>query len=111
MLGLMSIRGRQAVEGGAPDGDDDRARGMFGGLNLILAGDPMQLPPVSGAPMCAGKPNAIGHTVERRAVWLGVNACVELTEVIRQQGHAQAAFRATLISVAEGRPNLDNYRL
>lgn len=72
-VGLMSIRGRQAVEGCAPDADDGRSRGIFGGFNLILAGDSMQLSPVGRAAMWAEKPNTTGHTIEGRAVSLGVN--------------------------------------
>ena len=42
LLGLMSIRGRQAVAGRTPDGSDESERGLFGGLSVILVGDPMQ---------------------------------------------------------------------
>lgn len=73
LLGLMSIWGRQAVEGRTPDGDDDRARGIFGELNFILAVDPMQPPPVGGATIWAERPSDAGHTIEGRVVWLGMN--------------------------------------
>lgn len=107
----MSVRGHHAVEGYTLDRDDHRARGIFGGLNFILAGDPMQLPPVGGAPMWVERPCATGHTIEGRAVWLVMNSCVELIEVIRQQGAEQAAFRAMLKNIAEGRADLDKPNL
>ncbi|CAN0104077.1 unnamed protein product, partial [Hapterophycus canaliculatus] len=51
---LMSIRGRQAVQGQTRDGTGDRHLGLFGKLNLILVGDSMQLPPVGAALMWPG---------------------------------------------------------
>lgn len=111
LLGLMSIWGRQAVSGRTPDGDDGRERGMFGGLSTILVGDPMQLPLVGAAPMWSDRPGTAGHSVEGRVVWLGLNAGVELTEVMRQVGEAQAAFRRTLLAVAEGRAQKELFDL
>ncbi|CAN0124566.1 unnamed protein product, partial [Scytosiphon promiscuus] len=111
LLGLMSIRGRQAVQGRPIEGDDDRHLGMFGGLNVILVGDPMQLPPVGASPMWSDKPGTSGHTVEGRAVWLAINAAVELTEVMRQMGEENAAFRRALLAVAEGRATQEHFEL
>lgn len=111
LLGLMSIRGRQAVQGRPIEGDDDRHLGMFGGLNVILVGDPMQLPPVGASPMWSDKPGTSGHTVEGRAVWLAINAAVELTEVMRQMGEENAAFRRALLAVAEGRATQEHFDL
>ena len=75
LLGLMSIRGRQAVAGQTPDGSDERERGLFGGLNVIV-GDLMQLPRVGAAPMWSDRPGTAGHIVQGRAAWLGLNAAV-----------------------------------
>ena len=111
LLGFMSIRVRQAVQGRTPDGTDQRELGVFGGLNLILVGDPMQLPPVGASPMWAENPGTAGHIVEGLRVWLGLNACVELTDVMLQMGPAQAAFRRALLSVAEGRATTENYNV
>ena len=105
----MSIREGQAVQGRTPDGTDTRESGVLGGLNLNLVGDSMQLPPVGAAPMWAENPGTAGHTVEGLRAWLGLNACVELTDVMRQMGPAQTAFRRALLSVAEGRPTTENY--
>ena len=111
LLGLMSIRGRQAVAGRTPDGSDERERGLFGGFSVILVGDTMQLPPVDAALMWSDKPGTAGHTVEGRASRLGLNASVELTEVMRQVGEAQAAFRRALLAVAEGRALKEHFDL
>eukprot|EP00752_Nemacystus_decipiens_P018636 g16710.t1 len=47
LLGLISARGKQAVEGRRRDGDDDRHLDIYGGLSVILVGDPGQLPPAA----------------------------------------------------------------
>ena len=62
----------------------------------------MQLPPVGSAPMWSDRPGTAGHTVEGRTVWLGLNAAVELTEVMRQVEEAQAAFRRALSPSLKG---------
>ncbi|CAN0451140.1 unnamed protein product, partial [Ectocarpus fasciculatus] len=43
ILGLMSARGKQAVEGRRGDGIEDFRQDVFGGLSIILVGDPAQL--------------------------------------------------------------------
>ena len=111
LLGFMSSRGKEAVRGREErDGTDGRHLGLFGGLNLILVGDPMQLPPVGAAPMWAAESSG-AHAPEGRNVWLGLNAAVELTEVMRQLGPEQAAFRDALLAVAEGRATRVHYDL
>ncbi|CAN0301392.1 unnamed protein product [Scytosiphon promiscuus] len=102
MLGLMSARGKQAVEGRRRDGDDDRHLDIFGGLSVILVGDPMQLHPVGASPMWAARPATAGLSVQGFQSWLGTNNAVELTQVMRQLGPEQAAFPGTLLRVAEG---------
>lgn len=103
LLGLMSTRGRQAVRGRPTDGTDDS--------HNILLGDPMQLPPVGAAPVWSDRPTIAGHTVEGRNVWLGLNACGELTEVMQQLRPAQVAFRQALLAVAKGRATREHYNL
>lgn len=102
MLGMMSVRCKQAVEGRPIYWDDDRHLGLFGGLSVILVGDPMQLPPVGAAPMWTSRPQGPGLPLPGLQAWLGMNAAVELTQVMRQLGPEQAAFRQTLLRVAEG---------
>ena len=43
--------------------------------------------------------------------WLGLNASVELTEVMRQVGDAQIAFRRALIAVPEGQSLQEHFGL
>ena len=87
----MSIQGKQATQGRASEGVEDRQHALFGGLSIILVGDPM--PPVGAAPMWSSNPDTARHTVEGLRAWSGLNAAVELTEVRRQSGPEQAAFR------------------
>lgn len=100
VLGLMSIRCKQAVEG--RPGDHARQQGLFGGVNPMLVGDPMQLSPIGAAPEWNPSPASEGHTVEGLHAWTHLNAAVELTEVRRQQVDDQAAFRRVLSHVAQG---------
>lgn len=95
LLVLMKIRGGEAVEGCALDGDDGNARGIIGGRNF---GDSVQFPPVGKPPLWAERPNAPGYTIEGRAVWLCMNTLYQLSEIMREQGDTQAFFRATLSS-------------
>ncbi|CAM9847496.1 unnamed protein product [Pylaiella littoralis] len=100
ILGLMSIRCKQAVEG--RPGSLARQQGLFGGMNVIPVGDPMQLPPVGAAPVWNPTPASDGNTIEGYHAWTHLNAAVELTEVRRQEGDDQASFRQVLGHVAEG---------
>lgn len=64
----------------------------------------MQLPPVGASAMWTNDPQhpPAGISLQGLHTWLGMNAAVELTQVMRQQGPEQAAFRETLLRVAEG---------
>lgn len=75
LFGHDSLHARQAVAGRQlRGGDGERCSGMFGGLNIILVGDPMQLLPVGTVPISSATPGMVRHTVEGRRTWLGVNA-------------------------------------
>ncbi|CAN0100447.1 unnamed protein product [Pylaiella littoralis] len=100
VLGLMSIRYKQAVEG--RPGSHARQQGLFGGMNVILVGDPMQLPPVGAAPVWNPTTASDGHTMEDYHAWTHLNAAVELTEMRRQEGDDQGSFRQVLSHAAEG---------
>ncbi|CAM9690699.1 unnamed protein product, partial [Laminaria digitata] len=75
---------------------------MPGGINLILVGDPVRLRSVGAAPMWTDNSSTAEHTVEGLPAWLGLNAYVELTSIMRQLGPMQADFRRAMLSVAEG---------
>ena len=111
MLGLISARGKQAVEGRTRDGDDDRHLDIYGGLGVILVGDPGQLPPVGAAPMWKARPGTGGLSVQGFQAWLGMNTAVELTQVMRQLGPEQEAFRGALLRVAEGAQTEEDWDL
>lgn len=107
----MILHGKQAVEGLTSDGDDGRESGPFGSMNLILVGDPMQLPPMGASPGWAASPRSAGLTIAGRSVWLGLTAAVELTEVMHQLGPDQVRFRETLLRVAEGAATIGDLAL
>ena len=102
MLGMMSIRGGHAVEGRRREQGGRHHQGLFGGLSVIFVGDPLQLPPVGASAMWSVPPTARGQGALGLQAWNGFNQAVELTRVMRQLGPEQAAFRATLLRVAEG---------
>eukprot|EP00752_Nemacystus_decipiens_P005573 g5042.t1 len=116
LLGLISARGKQAVEGHGHDGDDDRHLDIYGGLSVILVGDPGQLPPVGAEPMWKASPGTSGLSVQGLQAWMGMNQAVELTQVMRHLGPEQAAFRAALLRceclrVAEGTQTAEDWEL
>ncbi|CAB1108166.1 unnamed protein product [Ectocarpus sp. CCAP 1310/34] len=102
MLGMMSVRLKQAVEGRRTYWVDDRHLGLFGGLCIIMVGDIIQLLTVAQSPMWTSRPQSSALSGQGLYAWLGMNAAVQLTQVMRQQGAAQAAFRETLLRIAEG---------
>ncbi|CAM9419687.1 unnamed protein product [Pylaiella littoralis] len=95
--GLMSIRCK-ALEG--LPGSHARQQGLCGGMNVILVGDSMQLPPVGAAPVWNPTSASDGHIIEGYQAWTHLNAAVELTEVRRQEGDDQASFWQVLSHVA-----------
>ncbi|CAB1111050.1 unnamed protein product [Ectocarpus sp. CCAP 1310/34] len=109
ILGLMSARGKQAVEGRRGDGIEDFRQDVFGGLSIILVGDPAQLPPVGARPLWKHNPSTGGLSMQGLQAWLSMNNAVELTQVMRQQGPEQAAFRDTLLRIAEGMQTADDW--
>ncbi|CAM9185916.1 unnamed protein product, partial [Laminaria digitata] len=93
------------------EGGPERRQDLFGGLSIILVGDPMQLPPVGASPMWSSNQGTAGHTVEGLRAWTGLNAGVELTEARWKSGPEQEAFRHALRGVAEGVANEAHWNL
>ena len=52
--------------------------------------------------MWNARPGTGGLSVHGFQAWLGMNTAVELTQVMRQLGPEQEAFRGALLRVAEG---------
>ncbi|TFK59639.1 hypothetical protein BDN72DRAFT_739887, partial [Pluteus cervinus] len=77
---------------------------MFGGINIIFAGDFAQLAPVGGT--CLYRPRgqdpSDGGTqrgqeaVQGRLLWLSINTVVQLTESMRQCGAENVRFLSLL---------------
>lgn len=91
----------------------------FGGMNVILAGDFAQLPPVSethlyawintGARYCSSD---VGQRVVMgKLLWLSFKIVVILHEVMRQRGSENAAFVDLPARLREGRCTEQDYNL
>ncbi|TFK58509.1 hypothetical protein BDN72DRAFT_743595, partial [Pluteus cervinus] len=73
---------------------------MFGGVNLIFAGDFAQLAPVGGTSLY--RPRGQGHSkggtqhgqeaVQGRLLWLSIDTVIQLTESMRQSGVGNVRF-------------------
>ncbi|CAM9798529.1 unnamed protein product [Pylaiella littoralis] len=109
MLGLISARRKQAVRGRIRDENHDGHPDVSRGLSIILVGDCGQLPPVGAKSMWKPTPSSTDLSVQRIHVWLAMNNAVELTQVMRQLGPEQAAFRDTLLRIAKGTRTRDDW--
>lgn len=81
----------------------------FGGLNILLCGDPAQLPPVNGKPLYAYQGSS-SHLAARFHLF---DKVVELDHVFRQSGNdqSQIKFRNLLTRVANCEASEDDWRL
>ena len=79
----------------------------FGGLNVLLCGDPAQLPPVQALPVYAHR----GSTAHLAARFHLFTTVVELDQPFRQIGTdaMQARFRSVLERVADCAPERDDW--
>ena len=82
-----------------PDHDEP-----FGGLSVLLMGDFFQLPPVLGRPLYHTASTVDEYEMQGRLAYTGFNRTIELSTIMRQQGHSSDAirFRATLDHLRNG---------
>jgi ATP-dependent DNA helicase PIF1 len=80
----------------------------FGGLNILLCGDPAQLPPVRALPVYAYE-GSLAHLAARFHLF---DKVVELDQPFRQIGNdlTQIRFRAVLARVANCEPTLEDWK-
>lgn len=75
---------------------------LFGGINIIFAGDFAQLPPVGDSSLYSavkktnGKDNKTQNAIFGKLLWMSVNTVVMLTDIVRQSGLENAGFQALL---------------
>ena len=92
---------------------------LFGGINVIFAGDFAQLPPVLDAKLythldnkklCAEKP-AGQKTTFGKLLWRSIGTVVILTEQMRQRGESNEQFASLLNRLREGCCTEDDFML
>ncbi|KAK3896343.1 PIF1-like helicase-domain-containing protein, partial [Staphylotrichum tortipilum] len=82
-----------------------RSRGMpFGGRSVLLIGDFFQLPPVAERALYSSAGRLTATELNGRNAYLAFARTVELKQVVRQQGDAQAGFRDALEGLRHNNP-------
>ena len=89
----------------------------FGGINIIFAGDFTQLPPVGDTRFCSKlntrrkATNAGQNEMFGKLLWLSVDKCVMLKDIMRQRGPENQPFIQLLQRLRTGQCNEDDYEL
>ena len=83
----------------------------FGGRSVMLIGDFFQLSPVAEKALYANNRVLGAVELSGRNVYRALNRTVELKEVVRQQGDAQAGFRDALEGLRYNNPTIQQWRL
>ena len=89
----------------------------FGGINIIFAGDFAQLPPVADTRFCSKlntrkrATNAGQNEIFGKLLWLSVDKCIMLTEIMRQRGPENQAFVDLLQRLRKGQCHEANSEL
>lgn len=90
---------------------------LFGGVNVIFAGDFAQLPPVGDTNLYAtigksrGKINKTQREVFGKLLWMSVDTVVMLTEMMRQSGPENIEFQNLLTRLRTGRCTQADFNL
>ncbi len=89
-----------------------KATAFFGGLTVVLVGDPAQLPPVAAPSLYSQSTAPFAN--EGRAAYLVLKSVIKLIEVQRQQVEDgdidQQTFPETLNSLREGNCSIDQWQ-
>ena len=89
----------------------------FGGINIIFSGDFAQLLPVGDTRFCSKlnthkwATNGGQNEMFRKLLWLSINKCVMLTEVMQQRGLENQNFVELLQRLRTGQCNEADYEL
>ncbi len=89
---------------------------VFGGINIIFAGDFVQLPPVMDNKLFSQIDNRSGSNsalkvVQGRLLWLSVDTVVILTQVMRQEGAGNLVFVDLLSHLRLGQCTLEDHQV
>lgn len=90
----------------------DKADQAFGGLNLLLCGDFYQLPPVTGWPLYASKPQGAA-AIKGQGLYRSFGRTIRLTQVMRQHGEDETTvrFRTALQELRDSNVSRDSWTL
>ena len=89
----------------------------FRGINMIFVGNFTQLPPVADTRFCSKlntqkrATNAGQKKIFGKLLWLSVDKCIMLTEIMHQRGPENQAFVELLQRLRKGQCNKGNYEL
>ncbi len=89
---------------------------VFGGINIIFAGDFVQLPPVMDNKLFSRIDNRSGSdsalkVVQGRLLWLSVDTVVILTQVMHQEGAGNSVFVDLLSRLRLGQCTLEDHQV
>jgi hypothetical protein len=86
---------------------------MFGGVSLILAGDPAQLLPVCGSPLYDENPKKSMLALLGKEIYFQFKFVVKLNQVVRQQNSdnnpLQQAFIELLPRIKDGKATIEDW--
>ncbi|PBK83776.1 hypothetical protein ARMGADRAFT_865186, partial [Armillaria gallica] len=88
---------------------------IFGGINIIFAGEFVQLPSVVDSKLFSQAPNKSGSdtalkAMQGRLLWLSVDTVVILTQVMHQGGDSNTSFVELLNQLRLGQCTLDDHQ-
>ncbi|KAJ5111720.1 hypothetical protein NUU61_001350 [Penicillium alfredii] len=85
----------------------------FGGLNIVLAGDYFQFPPVLQRPLYFNEPLSHDFDLRGRVFYHGFKTTIELATIFRREGNdpTSVAFRDALNHLREECLSADNWKL
>lgn len=89
----------------------ENADDFFGGKNVVLIGDFYQLPPVGGYSLFTEEKELKNpRDIAGRTAYMQFSKSIELTQIVRQSGEDQKAFREALDGLRNNNPTIAHWR-